>query len=65
MEFFNEMLLNPSSITFTVLFVGLFVYVMKTNEQREEHYRKTIEVLTSSLNECESTKLKLIELKEL
>jgi hypothetical protein len=64
MDFFQQMLMNPSSVTFTALFIGLFVYVMRTNEKREEHYRQTINVLTESLNECESTKVKLQNLKE-
>lgn len=59
MEFFNNLLINPESATFAVLFIGLFVYVMRTNEQREEHYRKTIDILTESLNDCESTKVKI------
>ena len=62
MDFFETMLLNPSSVTFTALFIGLFVYVMRTNERREEHYRETIRILTESLNECESTKVKLTSL---
>ena len=59
MEFFNNLILNPSNVTFTALFIGLFVYTMKTNEKREEHYRATIRILTESLNECESTKVKI------
>jgi hypothetical protein len=64
MAYFEQLLLNPSNITFTALFIGLFVYTMKTNEKREEHYRQTIQALTESLNECESMKLKLANLKE-
>lgn len=59
MEFFNQMLVNPTNVTFTALFIGLFVYTMKTNERREEHYRETIRILTNSLNECEATKVKI------
>ena len=62
MTFFDQLLLNPSSITFTALFIGLFVYVMRTNERREEHYRETIKLLTESLNDCESAKLKFVTL---
>lgn len=64
MDFLEQLLTNPSSVTFTALFIGLFVYVMKTNEKREAHYRQTIEVLTTSLNECEAAKVKLSALKE-
>jgi hypothetical protein len=64
MDFFDMLLTNSQSVTFSALFIGLFVYVMKTNEKREEHYRQTIQALTESLNECESMKLKLANLKE-
>jgi hypothetical protein len=56
MEFFEAMLLDPSSVTFTALFIGLFVYVMKTNEIREKHYRDTINTLTQQLMECKQEK---------
>ena len=62
MDFFDSLLTNPENITFTFLFIGLFVYVMRTNERRESHYRETIQVLTHSLNECEATKVKLTNL---
>lgn len=61
-DFFDSLLTNPENITFTFLFIGLFVYVMRTNERRESHYRETIQVLTHSLNECEATKVKLTNL---
>jgi hypothetical protein len=64
MDFLESLLTNPSSVTFTALFIGLFVYVMKTNEKRESHYRETIITLTASLNECEATKAKITSLKE-
>lgn len=46
---FEELIMNPEQITFAVLFVGLLIYVMKTNDQREKQYRDTINRLTSSL----------------
>lgn len=46
---FEELLVNPEQITFAVLFVGLLIYVMKTNDTREQKYRETIDRLTSSL----------------
>lgn len=46
---FEELLMNPEQITFAVLFVGLLIYVMRTNDQREKQYRDTIDRLTSSL----------------
>lgn len=59
MNWLNSLLADPSSVTFTALFIGLFVYVMKKNEAREEHYRTTIKTLSESLNECETAKIKL------
>ena len=46
---FEDLLMNPEQITFAALFVGLLIYVMKTNDQREKQYRDTIDRLTSSL----------------
>lgn len=40
------MLTSPENITFPVLFVGLLIYVMKTNDNREKQYRETIDRLT-------------------
>lgn len=46
---FEALLSNPEQITFTVLFVALLVYVMKTNDVREKQYRETITQLTTAL----------------
>lgn len=43
---FEHLIQNPESITFPILFVGLLIYVMKTNNDREEQYRGTIDKLT-------------------
>lgn len=56
MEILTDLLSNADNITFGALFVGLLVYVMKTNEQREEQYRETISELTHALSEFESIK---------
>ena len=42
----DDLLANPEQITFTFLFVGLLVYVMRTNDIRENQYRETIDRLT-------------------
>lgn len=42
----ENLIANPEQITFTVLFVGLLVYTMKTNDNREIQYRETIDRLT-------------------
>lgn len=46
---FESLLSNPEQITFTVLFVALLIYVMKTNDDREKQYRETIDKLTNHL----------------
>lgn len=68
---FEEILANPDQVTFAVLFVGLLVYVMKTNDQREKQYRETINRLTSSLviledieEKVDSLHSKMLERKE-
>ena len=49
MELIEAMLTNGQTISFGMLFVGLLVYVMKTNEAREENYRDTIKNMTEVL----------------
>ena len=56
---FEELLVNPEQITFAVLFVGLLVYVMKTNDTREQQYRSTIDRLTKALGTLEDIEEKL------
>ena len=53
---FETLLSNPEQITFTVLFVALLVYVMKTNDTREKQYRDTIDELTGALAEVSDIK---------
>lgn len=61
---FEELLVNPEQITFAVLFVGLLIYVMKTNDTREQKYRETIDRLTSSLVILEDIEEKVDSLHE-
>jgi len=56
---FEQLLNNPEQITFTVLFVALLVYVMKTNDNREKQYRETIDNLTSHLETVQYIKEKV------
>ena len=56
MEFFNSLLNNPQGVTFTALFVGLFVYTIKMNDTREKNYRETIATLTDQLLKCHGAK---------
>ena len=50
---------NPEQVTFTGLFVGLLIYVIRTNDAREKNYRDTIEKLTDSLSGFEALKEKV------
>ena len=56
---FEELLVNPEQITFAVLFVGLLIYVMKTNDTREKQYRDTIDRLTGALGTLEDIEEKI------
>jgi len=40
---FEQFMTNPEQITFPVLFVGLLIYSMKTNDNREKRYQETIQ----------------------
>lgn len=55
----ENLLQNPEQITFAVLFVGLLVYVMRTNEVRENQYRETINRLTIALGTLEDIEEKI------
>lgn len=55
----EDLLSNPEQITFTVLFVALLIYVMRTNDTREEQYRETIDRLTSALETVEDIEQKI------
>lgn len=50
MELIENMLANGTELTFSVLFVGLFVYMIKTNGEREQRFQETINQLTLALN---------------
>lgn len=55
---------NPDNITFSILFVGLLVWVIKTNDIREKNYRSTIEKLTKALGNYEDVKASVDDIKE-
>lgn len=55
-QFIENLLTNPKEISFAVLFVGLFVWVMKTNNGREIRYQETIQKLTEALGDVEIIK---------
>lgn len=56
MDLIETMLVNGTELTFSVLFVGLFVYMIRTNDKREARYQETISALTLSLNGYEDLK---------
>ncbi|MDT1950053.1 BhlA/UviB family holin-like peptide [Carnobacterium divergens] len=62
MEAIEKLLTNPEQISFAVLFVGLLVYVMKTNDKREQNYRNTIDKLTQALSNFDEVKNKVEEI---
>jgi hypothetical protein len=55
-QFIENLLTNPNEISFAVLFFGLFVWVMKTNNGRELRYQETIQKLTDALGDVEIIK---------
>ena len=56
MELIENILVNGTELTFSILFVGLFVYMIKTNDKREQRYQETITTLTTALNGYEDLK---------
>lgn len=50
MELIENLLTNGTEITFSILFIGMLLYVIKTNDAREQRYQETINTLTSALN---------------
>lgn len=50
MELIENLLTNGTEITFSILFIGMLLYVIKTNDTREQRYQETINTLTSALN---------------
>ena len=59
MEILESLLTNAESISFALLFVGLLVYVMRTNDVRERQYRETIDRLTRALGTLEDMEDKI------
>lgn len=50
MELIENLLTNGTEITFSILFIAMLLYVIKTNDAREQRYQETINTLTSALN---------------
>lgn len=43
MEVIEQLLANGNDITFSILFIGILLYVIKTNDTRELKYQTTID----------------------
>ena len=56
MELIENMITNGTELTFSLLFIGLFIYMIKTNDAREQRYQETIRTLTTALNGYEDLK---------
>ena len=64
MEIIQTAMTNGDQITFSVLFVGMLLYVIKTNDAREQNYRDTIKELTTALNGFEDLKNAVADIKQ-
>ena len=56
MDILENFLKNGTEITFSVLFIALFIWNIRTNDERERRYQETISTLTSALNGYEDLK---------
>lgn len=50
MQVLETLLSEGGNITYGVLFVALLLYVVRTNDAREQNYRDTIKDLSDALN---------------
>ena len=64
MEIINEVMTNGEQVTFSVLFIGMLLYVIKTNDAREQNYRDTIKELTTALNGFEDLKNAVADIRQ-
>lgn len=61
MELIEAVASNPEQITFTLLFVGLLIWTMKTNQERESRYREREDNLQKVNNDREERYQKTID----
>lgn len=64
MEIIEAAVTNGEQITFSILFIGMLLYVIKTNDAREQNYRDTIKELTTALNGFEDLKNAVADIKQ-
>ena len=43
MELIENFVANGTEITFSILFIGMLLYVIKKNDEREKQYQETID----------------------
>ena len=63
MEIFTKIAENPENVTFAALFVGLLVWVMRANTDRENRYMQIIADLTDSLKSLDLIERTVNEIK--
>ena len=56
MDILENFLVNGTEITFSILFIALFIWNIRTNDERESRYQETISKLTNALNGYEDLK---------
>ena len=63
MEILAKVAENPENITFATLFIGLLVWVMRANTDRENRYMQIISDLTDSLKSLDLIEKTVNEIK--
>ena len=43
MELIENLLINGTELTFSILFIAMLLYVIKKNDEREKQYQETID----------------------
>ena len=62
-EILSNIAENPENITFATLFIGLLVWVMRANTDRENRYMQIISDLTESLKSLDLIEKTVNEIK--
>ncbi len=66
MDIWNDVIsIVVSNGVFAILFVWLFLYMLKDSKTREEKYQQTIETLTTHLQTLEDVREDLTEIKDM
>lgn len=63
MEVLAALVEQPENITFATLFIGLLVWVIRSNTDRENKYLDTIKTLTEALKSLELIQRTVTEIK--